>query len=433
LNPKPLKLFDIRREEVPALAWAFCYFFFLLCAYYVLRPVRDEMGIQGGLHNIQWLWTGTFVGMLIVTPLFGWITSRWPRRTFLPVVYLFFIANLVLFYFAMLSESLDKQWVAASFFIWLSVFNYFVVSVFWSFMTDIFDSTAAKRLFGAISAGGSIGAMTGPIITATLVKQVGIPNLLLISAALMGCAIVCVVGLGRWARNASQDSRNKDADEKAMGGSVLDGIRLAARSRYLLSICGYMFLLQALGTFFYLEQVRIMAETISSSAERTQLFAQLDLAVNTLTLFTQLFATGALLKRFGVVVCLSIVPALCIVTLGVTAFWPTLMVISIGTVLRRACEFAVGKPAREILFTVVSRAERYKSKNFIDTVVTRGADVVSTWSNSGMRGLGLGASQIAVACIPLSIGMIAAGMYLGREQEKRAGNSGPSGSAAHAT
>jgi AAA family ATP:ADP antiporter len=420
LNPKPLKLFDIRREEVPALAWAFCYFFFLLCAYYVLRPVRDEMGIQGGLHNIQWLWTGTFVGMLIVTPLFGWITSRWPRRTFLPVVYLFFIANLVLFYFAMLSESLDKQWVAASFFIWLSVFNYFVVSVFWSFMTDIFDSTAAKRLFGAISAGGSIGAMTGPIITATLVKQVGIPNLLLISAALMGCAIVCVVGLGRWARNASQDSRNKDADEKAMGGSVLDGIRLAARSPYLLSICGYMFLLQALGTFFYLEQVRIMAETISSSAERTQLFAQLDLAVNTLTLFTQLFATGALLKRFGVVVCLSIVPALCIVTLGVTAIWPTLMVISIGTVLRRACEFAVGKPAREILFTVVSRAERYKSKNFIDTVVTRGADVVSTWSNSGMRGLGLGASQIAVACIPLSIGMIAAGMYLGREQEKRA-------------
>ncbi|MBL8513515.1 MAG: MFS transporter [Betaproteobacteria bacterium] len=409
-------MFDVRREEVPALLWAFCYFFCLLCAYYVLRPVRDEMGIQGGLHNIQWLWTGTFVGMLIVTPLFGWITSRWPRRTFLPLVYLFFIANLVLFYFAMLSESLDKQWVAASFFIWLSVFNYFVVSVFWSFMTDIFDSSSAKRLFGAISAGGSIGAMTGPVITATLVKQIGIPNLLLISAVLMGCAIVCVVGLGRWARNTSTD---KDADAKAMGGSVLDGIRLAARSPYLLSICGYMFLLQALGTFFYLEQVRIMAENISSSAERTQLFAQLDLAVNTLTLLTQLFATGTLLKRFGVVVCLSIVPALCVVTLGITAIWPTLMVISIGTVLRRACEFAVGKPAREILFTVVSRAERYKSKNFIDTVVSRGADVVSTWSNSGLRGLGLGASQIAIVCIPLSVGMIAVGMYLGREQEKR--------------
>ncbi len=400
------------------MAWAFCYFFFLLCAYYVLRPVRDEMGIQGGLGNIPWLWTGTFVGMLLVTPLFGWITSRWPRRTFLPVVYAFFIANILVFYVAMKSDALDKQWVAAGFFIWLSVFNYFVVSVFWSFMTDIFDSTAAKRLFGAIAAGGSIGAMAGPIITAALVKQIGIPNLLLISASLMGCAIVCVVGLGRWAR---QTPGNAEADAKALGGTVLDGIRLAARSPYLLSICGYIFLLQALGTFFYLEQVRVMAETIPSSAERTQLFAQLDLAVNTLTLVAQLLATGPLLKRLGLVVALSILPALCIVTLGFAAMWPTLAVISLGTVLRRACEFAIGKPAREILFTVVSREERYKSKNFIDTVVSRGADVASTWSNAGLRGLGLGASQIAIVCIPLSIAMIAAGMYLGREQERRAG------------
>lgn len=413
---KPLKLFDIRREEVPALAWAFCYFFFLLCAYYVLRPVRDEMGIQGGTRNLPWLFTGTFVGMLIVTPLFGWITSRWPRRTFLPVVYLFFIANIVFFYFAMLAQSLDKTVVAASFFIWLSVFNYFVVSVFWSFMTDIFDSSAAKRLFGAIAAGGSIGAMTGPLITAALVKQIGIPNLLLISAVLMGGAIVCVVGLGRWARTAAGDLQ---ADTRALGGTVLDGIRLATRSPYLLSICGYIFLLQALGTFFYLEQVRIMSETISSSAERTQLFAQLDLAVNTITLVTQLLATGAMLQRLGVVFCLSILPALCIVTLGVTAMLPTLAVISVATVMRRACEFAIGKPAREILFTVVTREERYKSKNFIDTVVSRGADVVSTWSHAGLRGLGLGASQIAIVCIPLSIGMIAAGMYLGREQETR--------------
>ncbi|MBL8520131.1 MAG: MFS transporter [Betaproteobacteria bacterium] len=411
------KLFDVRREEVPALAWAFCYFFFLLCAYYVLRPVRDEMGIQGGTRNLPWLFTGTFVGMLVVTPLFGWLTTRWPRRTFLPVVYLFFIANIVFFYFAMLSESLDKKWVAAGFFIWLSVINYFVVSVFWSFMTDIFDSAAAKRLFGAIAAGGSIGAMTGPLITAALVKTIGIPNLLLISAVLMGGAVVCVVGLGRWARASTGDV---EADEKALGGSVLDGIRLAARSPYLLSLCGYIFLLQALGTFFYLEQVRIMAETIPSSAERTQLFAQLDLAVNTITLVTQLFATGVMLKGLGIVFCLSILPVLCVFTLGVTAVLPTLAVISVATVIRRACEFAVGKPAREILFTVVTREERYKSKNFIDTVVSRGADVVSTWSHAGLRTLGFGASQIAIVCIPLSIGMIAAGLFLGREQEKRA-------------
>jgi AAA family ATP:ADP antiporter len=412
-----LKLFDIRREEAPALFWAFCYFFCLLCAYYVLRPVRDEMGIQGGTHNLPWLFTGTFVGMLIVTPLFGWLTSRWARRTFLPAVYLFFIANIVLFYFAMSSAALDKQGVAAAFFIWLSVFNYFVVSVFWSFMTDIFDPQAAKRLFGAIAAGGSIGAMTGPLLTAALVKTIGIPNLLLISALLLGGAVVCIVRLGKWAR---AKAGHAEADVKALGGPVLDGIRLAARSPYLLALCGYIVLLQTLGTFFYLEQVRIMAETTPSSAARTQLFAQLDLAVNTITLITQLTATGALLQRLGIVFCLSILPVLCIVTLGITAALPTLAVISVATVLRRACEFAVGKPAREILFTVVSREERYKSKNFIDTVVARGADLASTWSHAGLRALGLGASQIAIVCIPLSIGMVAAGLFLGREQKRRA-------------
>ncbi|MBL8522113.1 MAG: MFS transporter, partial [Betaproteobacteria bacterium] len=217
-----LKLIDIKRDEWPAFLWSFAYFFFLLCGYYVLRPVRDEMGIQGGLKNIPWLWTGTFVAMLLVTPLFGWISSRWPRRKFLPGVYGFFILNLLFFYFAMNSDALDKTAVASAFFIWVSVFNYFVVSVFWSFMTDIYDSVTAKRLFGAIAAGGSIGAMTGPIITAALVKQVGIPNLLLISGVLLGIAIACIVSLGRWAKArqaeraaAGGTSAADDADERA--------------------------------------------------------------------------------------------------------------------------------------------------------------------------------------------------------------------------
>lgn len=430
-----MKLFDIRREEWPAFLWAFCYFFFLLCGYYVLRPVRDEMGIQGGLKNIPWLWTGTFVGMLIVTPIFGWIASRWPRRTFLPAVYLFFIVNLLLFYAALakgdigvpiLEIGAKGQWfhielsIASIFFIWISVFNYFVVSVFWSFMTDVFDNVAAKRLFGAIAAGGSIGAMTGPLITATLVKGLGVANLLLVSAACMGFALVCVVGLGRWAKRRSDD-RGATADEVAMGGGILDGLKLAVASPYLLSICGYVFLLQGLGTFFYLEQVRVMAETIPSSAERTQLFAELDLAVNSITLFTQVFVTSALLRKLGVIFCLSLLPVLAIFTLGVTGIMPTIAVISVATVIRRACEFAVGKPAREILFTVVSRQERYKAKNVIDTVVCRGADVVSTWSHAGLRGMGMGASQMAFALIPFCFVMIGAGIFLGREQERRRG------------
>ena len=418
-----MKFIDIKREEWPAFLWSFAYFFFLLCAYYVLRPVRDEMGIQGGLKNLPWLFTGTFVGMLLVTPLFGWISSRWPRRQFLPAVYLFFIANLLLFYFAMQSDALDRTQVAAAFFIWLSVFNYFVVSVFWSFMTDIYDNLTAKRLFGAIAAGGSVGAMTGPVITAALVKTVGIPNLLLISAVLLGFAVVCIVGLGRWARQRQSEraaeSASVETADVAMGGGVLDGIRLALASPYLLTICGYVFLLQGLGTFFYLEQLRVMAENLPSSAERTQLFAQLDLAVNTVTLLTQVFVTSALVRRLGLVFCLVLLPILAIFTLGVTGIMPTLAVITLSTVIRRASEFAIGKPTREILYTVVSRQERYKAKNVIDTVVSRGSDVVSTWSHAGLRALGMGTAQMAFSVIPFCFVLIGAGIYLGRQQEQR--------------
>jgi ATP:ADP antiporter, AAA family len=421
-----LKFIDIRREEWPAFAWAFFYFFFLLCAYYVLRPVRDEMGIQGGIKNLPWLFTGTFVGMLIVTPLFGWISSRWPRRTFLPLVYLFFVANLIFFYVAMKSEALDRTVVAASFFIWLSVFNYFVVSVFWSFMTDVFNGERAKRLFGGIAAGGSLGAMSGPAITAALVKQVGIANLMLISAVLLGGAVVCIVGLGRWARKAAEDEKLSTAEreaelakEAAIGGGILDGLKLAVGSPYLLTLCGYVLLLQILGTFFYLEQVRAMAENIPLSADRTQLFAQLDLAVNVVTLIVQVFITSALLRRAGIVFCLTILPALAVLSLGATAIMPTLAVISVCTVIRRSLEFAIAKPAREILYTVVTREERYKAKNVIDTVFTRGGDLVATWTHAGLRGLGLATSQMAIAAIPLSLLMMGAGIYLGRAQRGR--------------
>jgi AAA family ATP:ADP antiporter len=413
-----LKLIDVKRDEWPAFLWAFAYFFFLLCAYYVLRPVRDEMGIQGGIKNLPWLFTGTFVGMVLVTPLFGWVSSRWPRRTFLPVVYLFFIANLLLFYAAMQSPSLDKTSVAASFFIWLSVFNYFVVSVFWSFMTDVFDSGRAKRLFAGIAAGGSIGAMVGPIITSELVKQIGIPNLLLISALLLGAAIVCIAGLGRWATRHKAPGENRLEDEP-LGGNLLDGVKLAFQAPYLLTICGYIMISQTLGTFFYLEQLRLMSELMPSSADRTQLFARLDLAVNVLTLLVQVFITSALVRRLGLVFCLTILPAIAVFSLGVVGIVPTLVVVSIFTVVRRSTEFAISKPAREILFTVVTREERYKAKNVIDTMVSRGGDLVSTWGHAGLRALGMGTAQMAYSAIPLALVMLGAGVYLGRAQQQR--------------
>jgi ATP:ADP antiporter, AAA family len=414
---------DIKKEEWIAFLWAFSYFFFLLCAYYVLRPVRDEMGIQGGLKNLPWLWTGTFVGMLAITPLFGWISSKWPRRQFLPIVYIFFIANLLFFYAAMKTDSFNKQAVAASFYIWISVFNYFVVSVFWSFMTDVFNSERAKRLFGGIAAGGSIGAMLGPLITAALVKQIGVPNLLLISATLLGIAIICIVGLGNWAtRRAGMTDAERVAEaakEQALGGGFLDGIKLLFKSPYLWAISGYILLGQALGTYFYLEQLRVVAETISSSTERTQLFAQLDLAVNSIALFTQLFVTSALVRRAGLVFCLTVLPAVGVLSLGLTALMPTLTVIAICGVVRRAMEFSISKPAREILFTVVTREERYKAKNVMDTVVSRGGDLISNWTHAGVRSFGFATASMALMAIPFAILMVGVGAYLGRSQQQR--------------
>jgi ATP:ADP antiporter, AAA family len=414
---------DIRKEEWPAFLWAFFYFFFLLCAYYVLRPVREEMGIQGGLKNIPWLWTGTFIGMLLITPLFGWISSRWPRRVFLPLVYLFFISNLLFFYVAMKSTAFDKTIVAGSFYIWISVFNYFVVSVFWSFMSDVFNSERARRLFGAISAGGSIGAMVGPSITAAIAKDVGIPNLMLLSAGLLAASIVCVIGLGRWAtqRAGVSDAERvaEAAKERALGGGIFDGLKLAFSSPYLLAIGGYIFIGQALGTYFYLEQLRLVAETIPTSAERLQLFAQIDLAVNALTLFIQLFITSALVRRAGLVFCLTVLPVLAVVSLGFTAATPTLAVIAVCTVMRRSLEYAISKPSREILFTVVSREERYKAKNVMDTVIARGGDVTSNWAHAGIRTFGFSTANMALMAIPFAFVMVGVGFYLGRSQQQR--------------
>ncbi len=418
-----MKIIDIKRDEWIAFAWAFAYFFFLLCSYYVLRPVREEMGIQGGLKNLPWLWTATFVGMLAITPLFGWISSRWPRRIFLPIVYLFFITNILFFYVALQSSAFDKSVVAKSFYVWISVFNYFVVSVFWSFMTDVFNSDRAKRLFGGIAAGGSLGAMAGPAITALLVKQVGVPNLLLISATLLGVSMLCIVGLGHWARHRAgmSDAERvaEAAQEQALGGGVLDGIKHVFQSPYLFAIACYIFLGQALGTYFYLEQLRLVAETIPTAAERTQLFAQIDLAVNAITLFLQLFVTSALVRRAGLLFCLAILPALAAISLGVTAALPTLTVIVVCTVMRRSMEYGISKPSREILFTGVSREDRYKTKSVIDTVVSRGGDAVSNWVHAGVRSLGFLTGGMALMAIPFALLMMGLGMYLGRTQQQR--------------
>lgn len=411
-------LVKARPSEVVAMLWSFGYFFCLLCGYYILRPIRDEMGIQAGVENLQWLFTGTFVAMLAVVPLFGWISSRFPRRQFLPGIYLFFAFNLLVF-FALFESGAAPAATARAFFVWLSVFNLFVVSVFWSFMADLFSNSQARRLYGFIAAGGSTGAIAGPLITTTLAPVVGPTALLPISACFLLGAIACIMRLSIWSRRPRNNVRTSGIDRRQpIGGSMFGGISLLLRSEYLLGIALYMILLTLLSTFLYFQQAYIIAEAIPDTGERTALFALIDLVVNGLTLIGQLLVVRRIIGRFGLTLTLLLMPALAIVGFFFLGLFPTLAVLIVFGTLRRAGEYALSKPAREILFTVLSREEKYKVKNFVDTVIVRGGDAVSGWLFEGLRLLGAGLSGISFVAVPIAVLWASIAYLLGQRQEQ---------------
>ncbi|MFQ5935481.1 MAG: NTP/NDP exchange transporter [Acidiferrobacterales bacterium] len=414
------RLVDVKAHELRAVVWAFLYFFALLCSYYIIRPMRDEMGIAGGVENLQWLFTATFVAMLGAVPAFGWITSRYPRTVFLPAVYLFFAACLLLFFLAFHSD-VTHAWVARAFFVWVSVFNLFVVSVFWGFMADTFDSAQAKRLFAFIAAGGTVGAITGPALTATLAAPLGPTNLLLVSMAFLGVAVLCVRRLIRWRAETGASPAGavpqSVAEERPLGGSVLAGFKLVLGSPYLLGICVLMLLFTTLATFLYFQQARIVAAAFSDPGQRTAVFAAMDLAVNGITIVLQVFLTGRLVKAIGLAPTLALVPILLGVGFFALGVWPVLGVLVVVQVCRRAGNYAIMRPAREMLYTVLDRESKYKAKSFIDTAVYRGGDAVSAWAYAGLSALGLGLSAIAFIAVPLAAVWASVSYGLGRRRE----------------
>src|ERR1700694_395366 len=378
-------------HELGALAWAFAYFFLLLCSYYILRPVRDALAVEAGIEKLQWLFTATFAAMLALVPAFGWLCARLPRTRLLPVVYAFFALNLVAF-----SVKLD----ATAFFIWLSVFNLFVVSVFWSFMSDLFSAAQAARLYGTIAAGGSCGAIAGPLIAATAITPLGIHGLLLLSATLLSFSVLCIAMLGRWAR--AHPRAGDPPPDAPIGGSILAGVRAALSSPFLLGICGYLLCYTALSTALYFAQVDIVRDAVPDAGERTRLFASVDLVVNALTLLVQLLAFARLSMALGPTWMLAVMPVVSLVGfLGLGAA-PVLGVLVAFGVVRRVGEFAISKPARDALFTVVPREERYKAKNFIDTVIYRGGDALSGWLLGCVPALAFVAAAISAGWITLA-------------------------------
>ncbi|MFC4353401.1 NTP/NDP exchange transporter [Fodinicurvata halophila] len=414
---------NLQDREFPALALAFVYFFCLLGGYYILRPVRDQMGIAGGVDNLQWLFTGTFIAMLCAVPAFGWLVARFPRRRFMPTVYRFFIANLALFWLLFQWPEAEVH-TARAFFIWVSVYNLFVISVFWSYMADIFTRQQGARLFGAIAAGGTMGALTGPGLTALLADSLGTVNLLLITAVLLEVAVFCIRRLARFdfrsaAERQEGDSEDGETESPPIGGNILAGATAFFRSPHLLGIGAFILLYTFTSTFLYFQQAEIIESAFDDPDRRTQVFAIIDLTVNLLTLGLQLFVTGRLLQWAGATFGLVLLPVLSAVGFLGLALSPGLIVLVGFQSLRRASNYAITRPSREVLFTAVPTEQRYKAKNFIDTVVYRGGDAVTGWLYAGVGALGLGLSGTALLAVPVALIWLFIGLWIGQRHDRQ--------------
>ncbi|WP_083468380.1 NTP/NDP exchange transporter [Stenotrophomonas pictorum] len=391
--------------EAPALWWSLLYFFCLLTGYYLLRPVRDAMGasddvlavfpaslvqwaghlgVSLGDFTLQVLFTGTFLCMVLLQPVYGALVSRYPRRVFLPVMYLAFISCLLFFYWAFREELPGR---GAAFFIWVAVFNLFAVSVFWSYMADVFSNQDAKKVYGYIGAGGTIGALTGPLVTRLLVEKIGVGNLLLVSAAFLGACLFAILKLRKYALQREQRLRDSSG-EQAMGGSVLAGLKLVWSDPLLRALAVLMFFGVGVGTLLYNEQAAIARRFFTDDAARTAYYANIDLAVNVLTIFVQVFLTRWLMRRYGIAP-LLLLPALAILLgFSLLAASPLPLLVAVVQVMTRAGEFSLAKPARETLYTRVSRESRYKAKAVIDTVIYRGGDLTFVWLHKLLSSMG---------------------------------------------
>ncbi len=411
----------LERRELRAVAWSFAYFFCILSSYYMLRSVREAMGVESGTTTIPWLFSSTFVVMLAVSPVFGWVASRFPRRAFLPWVYAFFAANILFFYAAFsyaARTDADIVWIGRAFFVWLSVFNLFVVSVFWSFMADIYSKEQGRRLFGVISAGGSTGALAGPLLTSQLVIPFGFEQLLPVSATLLLLSIVCIHKLRAWVeRDQAEQIPDTAAASRPLGGSAFAGITHVFGSRYLLAISVISVIASLLGTALYMFVNDLVTNSIAGVDERTRFFSIVDATTSGLSLLLQLFAVRHAVRRLGLGLTLALMPLISLVGFGLLALNPTLLLIAVLQVVRRSVGFGFAKPGNDMLYSVVTPEEKYKAKNFIDTAVYRGGDIVGIWSVRALWGLGV--SGIALVMLPFALLWIFIALWLGREYRRR--------------
>lgn len=416
MSADPRRTLDIRPGELAPFALSFIAFTALLAASYVLRPLRDALGIHGGVHTYPWLFTGTFVATLVLYPLLAAVASRTTRTRFAVVTYGLVMLGLLVFHL-LVERDPKSQALARAFFIWVSVFNVLLVSTFWSVMTDVFSNEQGRRLFGPIAAGGTAGALLGPLLAGTLVSGIGVPGLLLVAAGLISLTIACVVALRRAGRGGG-DRAARPVSDLPIGGTTLDGLKRVARSRYLLGIAGYIVLLTATATIAYFQQGWIVQHVIPDTESRTELFATLDLVTNGLTLLIQVVLTRWLLAHVGLSRVLAILPILTAIGFAGLAAAPILGVFALFQVVRRAGDYGIARPAREVLFTVVPREDKFKAKNVVDVVVYRASDAAFAWLTLLLSMGGLGVTATSLVALPLCALWAAVGVALGRQERR---------------
>ncbi|MGH7620385.1 MAG: NTP/NDP exchange transporter [Gemmatimonadaceae bacterium] len=412
---------DIRPDEVRAVLVSFAFFFFLLSSYFVLRPIRDAVAAASGVSKLPWLFAGTLTATLALNPFFSWLVVRFPVRRVIPISYSFFLANLLIFYtvlrFVSSAEgSATDVWMGRVFYVWTTVFALFNTSIFWCLMADSFRSEQAKRLFGFIGVGGTIGSITGSATTASLANSIGAVNMMLVSASLIGLAILTVTRFPLAAQGTASIAAARDDDADTIGGSVWAGFSAVAKSPYLLGICAFMVLYTVGSTFLYFEQADIVGRFYASTTARTAILAKIELAAQVLTVVTQVFLTGRLIRWLGLSMALALQPLVSVIGFGALGAVPVFAALSVFTVARRGTNFAITNPAMEVLFTVVPREDKYKAKNIIETFVYRGGDQVGAWAYAGLAALGLSLAGISFVAVPLSAIWLVLGLWLGRKQ-----------------
>lgn len=395
----------VHSGEGRAVAFSFLYFFCVLAAYYVIRPVREQLSAAVGSTQLPWFWLGTFVATLVLTPVFGWMTVRWPRRIFVPAVYLFFAACLLAFVpLFTRSGLLSPRALGIVFFVWVSTFNLFVVSVFWSFMADIWDNAQARRLYPLIGLGGVAGSVCGPLLTEQLVGVIGVAPLLVVSALLLLGALGCVLWLGRWADRYGARRHEIDRDA-VVGGAMFDGLKQVFTQPFIRSMALLMVLGDCIGTVGYVLMTDYSHATfVGDAIARTRFAARVDAVTNITQIVVQLTITRWLLVRWGAAApigawALASVAVLLSTALSPTPFVPVLWVFPwavLALIVTRSLSYGMVGPARESLYTRVPRELRYQGKNAVDTAVWRAGDVVVASSMNGLRALGMGVPGFAL-------------------------------------